>query len=66
MEAHFCALDPGRLPMNMSEMAHRVTDAIKRMTDRLTHRKNTEPQQSSKSDNISGTRHRSWPDDEMS
>ena len=40
-------LDPGRLPMNMSDMTHRVTDAIKRMTDRLTHRKESQPQQAS-------------------
>lgn len=33
--------------MNMSDMAHRVTDAIKRMTDRLTHRRDTHSQQSS-------------------
>lgn len=25
--------------MNMSDMAHKVTDAVKRMTDRLTHRR---------------------------
>jgi hypothetical protein len=40
--------------MNMSDMAHRVTDAIKRMTDRLTHRKDTHAQQSSAKDNVSG------------
>jgi hypothetical protein len=33
--------------MNMSDMTHRVTDAIKRMTDRLTHRKESQPQQAS-------------------
>jgi hypothetical protein len=40
--------------MNMSDIAHRVTDAIKRMTDRLTHRTGTQPQQPSNKDNVSG------------
>jgi hypothetical protein len=33
--------------MNMSDMTHRVTDAIRRMTDRLTHRTDSQPQQPS-------------------
>ncbi len=33
--------------MNMSDMAHRVTDVLKRMTDRLTHRTDTQAQQPS-------------------
>jgi hypothetical protein len=36
--------------MNLSDMTHRVTDALKRLTDRLTHRKNTHSQQSSSKD----------------
>lgn len=52
--------------MNMSDLTHRVTDAIKRMTDRLTHRRDTRSQQSPRNGNVSGTRNRSWPDDEMS
>jgi hypothetical protein len=39
--------------MNMSDMAHRITDAIKRMTDRLTHRRDMEPRQPSGKDNVS-------------
>jgi hypothetical protein len=39
--------------MNLSDMAHRVTDAFRRMTDRLTHRKDTQAQQSSSKDNVS-------------
>jgi energy-coupling factor transporter ATP-binding protein EcfA2 len=38
---------PREIPMNMSEMTHRVTDALKRMTDRLTHRRDTHPKQPS-------------------
>jgi hypothetical protein len=33
--------------MNMSDITHRFTNAIKRMTDRLTHRTDTQPQQPS-------------------
>jgi hypothetical protein len=33
--------------MNMSDMAHRFTDAIKRVTDKLTHWRGTQSQQSS-------------------
>jgi hypothetical protein len=33
--------------MTMSEMTHKVSDAIKRMTDRLTHRRDTQSQHSS-------------------
>jgi hypothetical protein len=29
--------------MNMSDMTRRVTEALKQMTDRLTHRKDTQP-----------------------
>jgi hypothetical protein len=52
--------------MNMSDLTHRVTDAIKRMTDRLTHRRDTRSQQPPRNDKASGTSNRSWPDDEMS
>jgi hypothetical protein len=31
--------------MNMNEMTHRITDAIRRITDRLTHRTDTQTQQ---------------------
>jgi hypothetical protein len=27
--------------MNLSEMTHRITDSLKRMTDKLTHRRDT-------------------------
>jgi hypothetical protein len=37
--------------MNMSDMAHRVTDALKRMTDRLTHRRDPHSQQPSAKSN---------------
>ena len=33
--------------MNLSEMTHRITDSLKRMTDRLTHRRDTQTQQPS-------------------
>ena len=33
--------------MTMSEMTHRFTDALKRMTDKLTHRRDTQSQQPS-------------------
>jgi hypothetical protein len=37
--------------MNLSQMTHRITDALKRMADTLTHRKNTQSQQPSSKDN---------------
>jgi hypothetical protein len=39
--------------MNMSDMAHRVTDAIRRMTDRLTHRRDTHGHQPSAKSDVS-------------
>lgn len=49
--------------MNMSDMAHRVTEAIKRMTDRLTHRRGTRPQKpSAKSDDIGSAARDKWDD----
>lgn len=49
--------------MNMSDMVHRVTDAIRRMTDSLTHRRGTQPQQPSSKDNASDTGMRNdWDD----
>jgi hypothetical protein len=41
--------------MTMSEMTHRVTDAIKRMTYRLTHRKDTQPKSPSDKDSNLGS-----------
>jgi hypothetical protein len=40
--------------MSLSQMTHRVNDALKRMTDRLTHRRGAESQQSFIKDNVSG------------
>jgi hypothetical protein len=42
--------------MNMNEMTHRITDAIRRITDRLTHRRGTQSQQPSAKDDVSGTK----------
>lgn len=39
--------------MKMSDMARRVTDAIRRMTDRLTHGTGTHGHQSSAKSNVS-------------
>ena len=33
--------------MNLSQMTHKVTDALKHMTDRLIHRRDTQSQQPS-------------------
>ncbi|WP_160310435.1 hypothetical protein [Microvirga vignae] len=49
--------------MNMSDMAHRVTDAIKRMTDRLTHRRDIQPKRpTAKSDEIGLGASDKWDD----
>lgn len=49
--------------MNMSDMVHKITDAIRRMTDRLTHRGNTHHQQPSSKDSASDTEMRNdWDD----
>ena len=49
--------------MNMSNIARRVTDAIRRMTDRLTHRRDTRPQKpSAKSDDIGSGSRDKWDD----
>jgi hypothetical protein len=42
--------------MQMSDKTRRVTEALKQMTNRLIHRKNTQPQQSSTKDNAFDTR----------
>jgi hypothetical protein len=44
--------------MNMSDMTRRVTEALKQMTDRLTHRKHAQPQQPSSKDNAFDNRMR--------
>jgi hypothetical protein len=36
--------------MNLSEMTHRITDSLKRMTDRLTHRRDTNSKRPSAKD----------------
>jgi hypothetical protein len=56
-EHRLCA-GPREVPMNMSDMTRRVTEALKQMTDRLTHRKNAQPQQPSSKDNAFDNRMR--------
>jgi hypothetical protein len=48
--------------MNLSDMTHRVTDALKRLTDRLTRRRNTQPQQPSSKDDAFDNRMRNERD----
>jgi hypothetical protein len=50
--------------MNLSNMTHRVTDALKRLTDRLTHRRNTQPEPPSSKDSVFDNRMRNEQDDE--
>ena len=38
---HGLCAGPTEVLMNLSEMTHRITDSLKRMTDRLTHRRAT-------------------------
>lgn len=45
----------------MSDMAHRVTNVIKRMTDRLIHRRDTRPQKPSAMSDDIGSGHK-WDD----
>jgi len=49
--------------MNLSDMTHRVTDALKRLTDKLPHRRNTQPQQPSSKDSAFDNRMRNEWDD---
>jgi hypothetical protein len=49
--------------MNMSEMVHRVTDAIRRMTNRLTHRRDTQRQYPFSKENASDAGMRNDRDD---
>jgi hypothetical protein len=49
--------------MNLSDMTHRVTDALKRLTDRLTHRRNTNPPPPSSKDSVFDNRMRNERDE---
>ena len=49
--------------MNLNDMTHRVTDALKRLTDRLAHRINPPPQQPSSKDDAFDNRMRNERDD---
>jgi len=49
--------------MNLSQMTHNVTDALKRMTDRLTHRRDTQlPKPSTKGEALYSNTRGKWDD----
>jgi hypothetical protein len=47
---HGLCAGPREVSMNLSDMTHRVTDAIKRLTDMLTHRRDMSPKRPSAKD----------------
>jgi hypothetical protein len=47
---HGLCAGPREVPMNLSEMTHRITDSLKRMADRLTHRRDTNSKRPSAKD----------------
>lgn len=49
--------------MNIFDMAHRLTDGLKRITDKLTHRRGIQPQQSSAQSSNARTGFRDKSDD---
>ena len=57
------SVGPREVLMNLSQMTHNVTDALKRMTDRLTHRRDTQlPKPSTKGEALYSNTRGKWDD----